>query len=504
VLAQAKCFSNSIKTTGQQEDALQPKEQFMQFSKEPIMSNFGELPFGHIPEPLRHVRPMHETQLSNGIRVCTEKSDGQLAYIGVYVGSGSRNEDLSTTGTAYLLQKMTQKGTSSRSKTELSEDIENMGGRYSAHSDREFTRFGMQCFNNDAGRAVSLLGDMICNSTLNSAELELVKEEVSQEHEDNHHRYSETTIENAHFNAYREHMMGQPIKGDRDLTHTLGVDHLRDFHTANYYGDNITVVATGNVSHEQVCDAVQQHFSSLPKSTNVPKKNTEKPIYIPALLFIRDDEMVNSNVGIFYDAPGVKDEDYFAFKMLKNMFGRYRIDEHAEHLNDVHKQYNSMHALLGNLPDVTRADSHYFAYSDGGLFGNYFFGNEVFTRQMNYCGVCLPTIYSHYLNDVEVIRGRNYMYNELLRKESAESINHEIGTQMTQLGRRMPRAEVAKRVASIDNYHLKNVCNQWFYDAEPSFTNWGPIETVSQVGSYKYFKINTMATVTNAHHSLFN
>ena len=59
-------------------------------------------------------------------------------------------------------------------------------------------------------------------------------------------------------------------------------------------------------------------------------------------------------------------------------------------------------------------------------------------------------------------------------------------------------------VANIDNYHIKNICNEWFYDAEPSFTNWGPIETVSIVGSYKYFKINTMATVTNAHHSLFN
>ena len=70
-----------------------------------------------------------------------------------------------------------------------------------------------------------------------------------------------------------------------------------------------------------------------------------------------------------------------------------------------------MHALLGNLPDVTKADAHYKAYSDCGIFGNYFFGNEVFTRQMNYCGVCLPTIYSHYLNEVEVIRGRNHIYN---------------------------------------------------------------------------------------------
>lgn len=213
--------------------------------------------------------------------------------------------------------------------------------------------------------------------------------------------------------------------------------------------------------------------------------------------------MVNSNVGIFYDAPSIKDPDYYSFLLMQNLFGDYRIDKHAGHLNDVKKQYNSMHAMLGDLPDVTLAESLYYAYSDCGIFGNYFFGNEVFTRQMNYCGVCLPTIYSHYLNDVEVYRGRNRLYNKLMARESPAEIATEVGQQVLALGRRIPRSEIAKRVAHLDNHHLKHLCNDWFYDAEPSFTNWGPIESVSQVGSYKYFKINTMATVSNAHHSLY-
>ena len=424
--------------------------------------------------------------------------------VGVYVGAGSRNECLSSTGTSYLLQKMALRGTATRSKTELAEELENIGARYSAESDREYTQYGLQVFKGDASKAVGILGDMLCNNALNSAELELLKDEVSMEHEDNHNRYVETTLENVHFNSFREHMLGQPIKGDRDLTQTLGVDHLREYQAANYFGENIVVVATGDVSHDQIVDSVAQHFDSIPKTANAVTKGTEKAVYGPSILFLRDDEMVNSNVGIFYDAPSKKHEDYYAFLLMKHMFGKYRIDQHAEHLNDCHKQYNSMHALLGDLPDVTRADAHYFAYSDAGLFGNYFFGNEVFTRQMNYCGVCLPTIYSHYLNDVEVIRGRNHLYNELLNAESQASVNADIGKNMLLLGRRLPRSEIAARVAHIDNYHIKQLCNQWFYDAEPSFTNWGPIETVSHVASYKYFKVNTMSTVINSHHTLFN
>jgi hypothetical protein len=40
-----------------QDFGVTPKEQHLQFSKAPIMSNFGELPFGEIPEPLKFVRP---------------------------------------------------------------------------------------------------------------------------------------------------------------------------------------------------------------------------------------------------------------------------------------------------------------------------------------------------------------------------------------------------------------------------------------------------------------
>lgn len=166
-----------------QDSGVQAKEQFMQFSKEPIMRNFGELAFGEIPEPLKFVRPFNSTTLSNGIRVCSERVPGATAHIGVYVGAGSRNEDLSTTGTSYLLHRMALRGTTNRSKGELAEEIENMGGRYSAHSDREYAQYGLRVFKADAAKAVSLLGDMLCNGALNPAELELLKDEVTAEHD---------------------------------------------------------------------------------------------------------------------------------------------------------------------------------------------------------------------------------------------------------------------------------------------------------------------------------
>lgn len=186
-----------------------------------------------------------------------------MASVGVYIGAGSRHEDLETTGTSYILNKMLTRGTAARSKVELAEEVENMGGVFNSHVDREFQNMKLQVFKDDVSRAISMLGDMVCNSTLNDQELELVKEEVLNEHEDNHHRYEETTLENSHFNAYREHMIGQPIKGDRDNNSAISSDFLNSYRSTNFYGDNIVVVATGDVSHDQIVEQVEQHFESM-------------------------------------------------------------------------------------------------------------------------------------------------------------------------------------------------------------------------------------------------
>ena len=99
----------------------------------------------------------------------------------------------------------------------------------------------------------------------------------------------ETLIENAHFNVFREHMIGQPKKGDRDNTHNITADHLKDFYSTNFFGDNIVVVGVGNMNHEEFVNQVNENFANLPKQSKGKIINTEKPIYIPAMLFIRDD-----------------------------------------------------------------------------------------------------------------------------------------------------------------------------------------------------------------------
>ena len=420
----------------------------------------------------------------------------------MYIKAGSRNDTLETSGTSNLLARMLLKGSTGATKGQLAEEVESMGARIGVDTDREITSLNLTCFKGDLSRAVSMLGDCVSNATLDSAELEMAKQEQARINDAANRDQETATIEACHYNAYRDHMMGQPIRGDPDNLQNLSSDMLQAFRAANYTGENIVIVGTGAVDHDAFVDQVSEAFGALQQSTGEAQVNSDACIYTPALLMMRDDEMYNANVGVFFDAPSVNHQDYYQFQLLKHMIGDYQIQKHAEHLNDVGKQYNATHSLLGDLPDVTRQACHYFAYSDCGIWGSYLFGNEIFVRQMNWVGLAAPVHYGEYVTEVEVVRARNAYWNSLMKEQNAESLNAEIGRQILQTGRRVPRSEVAKRISWADADSIRQLSYQYFYDSEPSFTNWGPIQDTSSIGSYKYFKLNTMTTVTNFHHSL--
>ena len=105
------------------------REGRLQFSKAPIMKNYGELEFGEIPEPLKYSRSQDFklTTLDNGIRVATEYWPTPMSAVGIFTGSGSRDETIETSGTAHFLEHLMFKGTMNRSRVQLEMEVENLG-----------------------------------------------------------------------------------------------------------------------------------------------------------------------------------------------------------------------------------------------------------------------------------------------------------------------------------------------------------------------------------------
>ena len=63
--------------------------------------------------------------------------------VSVFVNAGSRNEDYETSGASYLLERSLLRGTTNKTKGEISQEIESLGARYGADAGREVTKYGL-------------------------------------------------------------------------------------------------------------------------------------------------------------------------------------------------------------------------------------------------------------------------------------------------------------------------------------------------------------------------
>lgn len=405
----------------------------LQFSKAPIMENFGDLPKGEIPEPLKYIRPFKMTVLDNGVRVCTEQMNSSLNAVGVFVDAGSRYETLETSGSAHFLEHLLFKGTKNRTKSQFESEIENMGATLDAYTSREHTLYHMQCFPDDTSKCVNILGDILQNPLLGKNQINEEKDTIKTELEESNKDVQEIIMEAAHFNCYRDHYIGQPILGDIDNIYNVTQDMVKEYHMTHYVGKNMIVVGVGNIDHQAFVDSVAKEFGNLNSSPppGFEKKNNDKPIYTPSIMLMRDDENYNAGVGVFYDAPSWHHEDYYAFLLMERIVGNYSADRNGTaRLNDVRKQYSTLEANAGRMPDLTKVTSIYTPYRDCGLFGMYLYGNEVWARNMTYLGISQPANYGLYLNQVEVFRGRARIWQELLNIQSPTDVLQLIGPQI--------------------------------------------------------------------------
>merc|ERR1719326_2033023 len=111
-----------------------------------------------------------------------------------------------------------------------------MGARMGGSTGREISSISMTSMKGDAAKAVELLGDAFSNANFDAAEVELTKQELAAMHEGSYKNLMSQTIERGHYNSYRDHMMGQPIKGDRDQVQALSADGCHAYRAANYFG----------------------------------------------------------------------------------------------------------------------------------------------------------------------------------------------------------------------------------------------------------------------------
>jgi predicted Zn-dependent peptidase len=254
----------------------------------------------------------------NGVRIVLEQIPTvRSVAIGVWIGTGSRNEIPENNGISHFLEHMFFKGTKTRSAREIAESFDSIGGQVNAFTSKEYTCYYAKVLDTHSEYALEVLSDMFFNSTFDAGELDKEKNVVYEEikmYEDTPDDIVHDLLSKA---IYNEHSLGYPILGTEETLKTFTGDTLNQYMFDTYTPENVVISIAGNVP-ETFISEVEKLFGSY----EAGKKEIEyhRPSF-HAKHVARKKETEQAHLCIGFEGLQIGHDDVYSLITLNNVLG---------------------------------------------------------------------------------------------------------------------------------------------------------------------------------------
>jgi len=208
-----------------------------------------------------HDSAVRRSVLPGGLRVVTEFLPSvRSVALGIWVGVGSRDEDVPHAGATHYLEHLLFKGTRKRTALEISSVMDAVGGEMNAFTAKEYTCYYARVLDADLPLAIDVLSDMVTASLIEprdvDAERNVVLEEIAMNDDD--------PTDSVH-EAFTSHLfgdtpLGRPILGTVDSINAITRDQILEHYVARYTPPHLVVAAAGNVDHDAMVAGVRAAF----------------------------------------------------------------------------------------------------------------------------------------------------------------------------------------------------------------------------------------------------
>lgn len=201
--------------------------------------------------------------LPNGLRVAYSRRNGNVAYCGVAVNAGSRDEDERHHGLAHFVEHTIFKGTRRRKAWHILNRMELVGGELNAYTTKEETLVYSVFPSGNMERAVELISDLILNSAFPEKELEKEKEVVLEEIRSYRDTPSEAIYDDFEDLVFKGGELGHNILGTEECLAGIGTNECMDYLKNLYVPSNMVLFAVGSIPDEKMFRLAERYFSPM-------------------------------------------------------------------------------------------------------------------------------------------------------------------------------------------------------------------------------------------------
>ena len=214
-------------------------------------------------------RSIRREVMPNGLTLITEEMKHiRSICIGIWVKTGSRDEDREWNGISHFVEHMVFKGTQHRSAEEIARQVDSIGGNIDAFTAKECVSFSMKVLDEHLPIALDVLSDLVLNPVFDGQDITrergVILEEIKMDEDNPDYLVHEIFTQN----FWKDHPLGRPILGTRDTVKRFERTPVFDFYSQRFIPGNVIITAAGNLNHQRFVELVTKHFEKMKPASN--------------------------------------------------------------------------------------------------------------------------------------------------------------------------------------------------------------------------------------------
>ena len=247
--------------------------------------------------------------------------------ISLSMRAGSMCDPEGAVGATWLLSRVIDRGTATRSAPDIAEELDNRGISLTVAVTRHILSLVCTCLAEDVEPVFALLGEMVMQPSLPDDEIATRKGEIVTAIRQDEDNPAVRATESLMTLLYPDgHPYGRPTKGTIEVVESLTADRLRRLHADRFAPSELTAVIVGDVEVERARDLVASAFGGwrkprpppLPIGSPPPATNRRR-LVIPM--------MNKAQTDIAYGFTTIRRADpaYEALRLMNNVLGQYAL-----------------------------------------------------------------------------------------------------------------------------------------------------------------------------------
>ena len=383
--------------------------------------------------------------LDNGLQIVWER----IPYVrsvsfGVWVKTGSRNEEHYNNGISHFIEHMLFKGTENRSAKDIADIIDSIGGQINAFTGKECTCFYTKTLDTDLEIAVELLSDMLRNSIFSKKDIETERKVISEEinmYED----YPEDMVHDLLSEiVWSENSLSLPILGTLQSLSGIDNNKFSEYMNCFYNPNNCVISVAGNFENEKLMFLIEKYFGGW-ENNQIYSQEITSPIFKKDILCKRK-ETEQVHVCIGFDGYKIGDHNIYSLLVLNNIVGG---GMSSKLFQNIREEKGLVYSIY----------SYPTSYSDTGLFSIYAGVNPQNVKEVLLnIDEEIERIYNFMLSDNEIQMAKNQLKGSyILGLESTSSRMNSIGRSQLFLNCIKTQEEIIQLIDDVDNNSLNNV-----------------------------------------------